>query len=89
MSGTKRPEIHEEATGAESQSKGATCLRLKGGRASPFRANRRFLSQAALGHPERKNAKYTEEPNQPRTNQKLPRVTGGKVNVWSGNFKRP
>ncbi|KAH9325653.1 hypothetical protein KI387_005831, partial [Taxus chinensis] len=45
------------------------------GRGSPFRADRRFLSQAALGHPGQMDAVDAKEPKGPRTNQIMTRVT--------------
>ncbi|KAH9317445.1 hypothetical protein KI387_019214, partial [Taxus chinensis] len=49
------------------------------GQGSPFRADRRFLSQTALEHLGQKDAKGTKEPAGPRTNQIMTRVTREKV----------
>ncbi|KAH9312416.1 hypothetical protein KI387_027451, partial [Taxus chinensis] len=64
--GTRGMRIAEKA---ESQSDCGHVSSADKGQGSPFRADRRFLSQTALGHPGQKDAKGAKEPAGPRTNQ--------------------
>ncbi|KAH9319050.1 hypothetical protein KI387_020819, partial [Taxus chinensis] len=48
------------------------------------RPNRPNLSHEALGHPGQMDTKGTKEPKGPRTNQRMPRVTRGKVKKSKG-----
>ncbi|KAH9321631.1 hypothetical protein KI387_016270, partial [Taxus chinensis] len=50
---------------------------------SPEISTKSTMPNGTKGHP------GCENPKEPRANQIMTRVTGRKVNVWSGNFKRP
>ena len=74
------------AEGAEGQSMHATCHRQNEGRESPFRADRRFLSQTTLGHPGQMDAMDAKEPAGPRTNRIATRVAGERVQRSKSEF---